>query len=129
MKKIFAAVMAAVATLALAASPAAASQTVTTGDLKKDQVTYYTTKRTITAGGTNIYVQKTDGPAIDVKWYKCTNTGVSGAWVYFQNADPTPRLKIGSGFLAGTEFCLAAWDHGSNATDTWTGTVWWNVSS
>jgi hypothetical protein len=127
-KKIIAVVLAGVATLALAA-PASASSQVTTGGLTKDKVTYYTTGRTITAGGSNIYVQKTDGPAIDVKWYKCGNTGVSGAWVYLQNADPTPRARLGSGFLASTVFCLAAWDHGSNSTDTWTGTVWWNVFS
>jgi|SRR5437870_5276806 len=113
----------------LLATPADASQTNVTGALTKDQVTYYTTARSITASGSNIYVQKTDGPHISLKWYKCGDRSVSGAWVDFPNTDPTARIRIGSNFAAGTSFCLAAWDHGSNATDTWSGTVWWNVYS
>ena len=44
-----------------------------------------------------------------------------------QDADPTPRLTIGTNFRAGTVFCLAAWDHGSNATDTFSGALDWNA--
>lgn len=129
MRKPLAVIAAAVVIVLFMATPASASSSGLTGSLVKDQQTFYTTGRTITVGGSHIFVQKTDGPHIHVKWYKCGNQGVAGAWIDFQNEDPTPRLRIGSNFLANTTFCLAAWDHGSNATDTWSGTVWWNVFS
>jgi hypothetical protein len=66
-----------------------ASSTGFTGSLVKDRITYYTTGRTISAGGSNIYVQKTDGPEIDGMWYKCSDRNVHGAWFRLQNADPT----------------------------------------
>jgi hypothetical protein len=128
MKRIFAGIAAAMAMVLVFATPASASQTNVTGSLVKDQQTFYLTKRTISVSGSSIYVQKTDGPHIHIKWYKCGNRNVSGAWIDFANADPTPKQRIGTNFLANTVFCLAAWDHGSNATDTWSGTLWWNVS-
>lgn len=129
MKRLVAVVAAAVAMALLVATPASASSQGFTGSLIQDQPVFYTTGRTITVAGSDIFVQKTDGPHLSAKWYKCGNRNVSGAWIDFPNADPTPRTRIGSGFLANTTFCLAAWSHGNNATDTWSGTVWWNVNS
>jgi hypothetical protein len=129
MKKRLVVILLALAAPLLLALPADASQTNVTGSLVKDQVTYYTTQRLISASGSNIYVQKTDGPHISLKWYKCGNRNVSGAWYDFPNTDPTARIRIGTNFASGTYFCLAAWDHGNNSTDTWSGTVWWNVYS
>lgn len=113
----------------LVATPASATSSGFTGSLVQDQQVFYTTPRTISVGGTSIFVQKTDGPHLSAKWYKCGDRGVAGAWIDFENADPTARKRIGSNFLGGTVFCLAAWSHGNNATDTWSGTIWWNVNS
>jgi hypothetical protein len=49
--------------------------------------------------------------------------------VTFPNADPTSRVAIGTNFRAGTVFCLAAIDHGTNGTDTFSGNLDWNVFS
>jgi hypothetical protein len=111
------------------AVPASASSTGISGNLIKNQWVYYTTQRTVTSSGSNIYVQKTDGPQIDVMWYKCSDRGVHGSPVGFPNADPTGRLLIGSNFAANSVFCLAAYSHGNNSTDSWSGNVWWNVFS
>jgi hypothetical protein len=101
----------------------------TTGSLRKNEVTYYTTKRTITVSGSSIYVRKTDGPGIQVMWYKCGDRSTHGAWHRLVNSDPTPYVRIGTNFLPNTQFCLAAWDdQGSNATDTWTGNIKYNVA-
>jgi hypothetical protein len=124
--KIIAAAVAVVATLAIA-SPADASTSTITGSLTRNQTTFYTTGRTITVGGSNIFFRKTDGPEIDLKWYKCSDRNVSGSFVNFPNPDPTARKQIGSNFLASTVFCLAAFDYGTNATDTFTGPLDWNV--
>ena len=129
MKKFMAAVAAGVVMVLLLATPAAASSSGLNGSLTRGQVTWYGTARTITASGSNIYVQKVDGPEIDVKWYKCSDRNVSGAWYRLPNADPTARIRIGTGFAPNTQFCLAALSYGSNTTDTWAGTVWWNVFS
>jgi hypothetical protein len=117
------------AVLFFGAGIANASQSGVAGSLTKDQITYYTSPRTITVGGSNIYVQKTDGPEIEIMWYKCSDRNVHGPWYRLQNADPTPRTRIGSNFAVNTDFCLAALDHGSNKKDAWSGTLWWNVSS
>jgi hypothetical protein len=110
-------------------SPAGASSTTITGSLTRNTTTFYTTGRTITVGGSGIFFRKTDGPEIDLKWYKCSDRNVSGAFVNFPNPDPTARKQLGSGFLASTVFCLAAFDYGTNATDTFTGPLDWNVFS
>lgn len=118
----------AVAILLGGAIPALASSAGLSGNLTRNAWVNYNTQRTITVAGTHIYVRKTDGPELDVKWRRCAG-GAQGSPVRFQNADPTPRIRIGANFLAGTVFCLSAYSRGSNATDTWNGTVWWNVSS
>jgi hypothetical protein len=129
MKKALAVIAAALTMVLVVATPASATSSGFTGSLIQDQQVFYTNGRTITVGGSHIFVQKTDGPHLHAKWYKCGNRGVSGAWIEFENADPTARKRIGSNFLSGTVFCLAAWSHGNNATDTWSGTIWWNVFS
>jgi hypothetical protein len=100
-----------------------------TGDLNKGQVIYYTTSRTITVAGSSIYVNKTDGPGIQVMWYKCGDHSNHGPWKRLANGDPTGYVKLDSGFLKNTHFCLAAWDdQGKNNTDTWTGQIKYNVA-
>jgi hypothetical protein len=106
-----------------------ASTTTITGSLTQGQVSTYTTPRSITVAGSNIYFRKTDGPQIQLRWYKCGNTSIHGAWVTFPNPDPTSRVAIGTNFASGTSFCLQALDQGSNSTDTFTGTLDWNVFS
>jgi hypothetical protein len=126
--KLIAATLAALGVLAIA-NPADASSSNITGSLTRNVTTYYTTGRTITASGSNIYFRKTDGPDIDLKWYKCSNMGVAGSFVYFENPDPTSRKVIGTNFASSTVFCLAAFDYGTNATDTFSGGLDWNVFS
>lgn len=100
----------------------------TSGNLTKDKVTTYTKARTVTVSGSNIYVQKTDGPGILVRFYRCGDTSYHGNWSRLANADPTGYVLIGTNFAKGAKFCLQAWDdQGNNATDTWTGNVKWNV--
>lgn len=117
------------ATTLFAGAPAFASTATITGSLTQGQVSTYTTPRSITVAGSNIYFRKTDGPEIQLRWYKCGNTSIHGAWVDFPNPDPTSRVAIGTNFAAGTSFCLQAMDLGSNPTDTFTGDLAWNVFS
>ena len=108
--------------------PASASTVGLSGSLTRHAWVNYSTQRTITASGSSIFVKKTDGPEIDVKWRRCAG-GAQGSPVRLQNADPTPRVRIGTNFLPGTGFCLSAYSYGSNSTDTWNGNLWWNVFS
>ncbi|GLZ34539.1 hypothetical protein Lesp02_67260 [Lentzea sp. NBRC 105346] len=117
-----------IAALFATAMPASASSAGLSGSLRKGQWVHYGTQRTISVSGTHIFVKKTDGPELDVKWRRCAG-GAEGSPVRLQNADPTPRIRIGSNFRSGTVFCLSAKSHGNNTTDTWNGTVWWNVTS
>lgn len=117
-----------IAAILATAMPASAASAGLSGSLRRGAWVNYGTQRTITVSGTHIFVRKTDGPEIDVKWRRCAG-GAEGSPVRFQNADPTPRIRIGSNFRSGTVFCLSAKSYGSNATDTWNGTVWWNVTS
>jgi hypothetical protein len=93
------------------------------------QPSNYTATHTISVGGTKIFFRKTDGLEIDLRWRKCDDASVHGTYVNFPNPDPTGRFQLGMNFLAGTVFCLTAFDHGSNATDTFTGPLDWNVTS
>lgn len=103
--------------------PAAnATSTSVTGNLTVGVVTY-TNPRTITVSGSNISFRKTDGPEMALRWYKCGNTGVAGSFVYFENPDPTATKLLGTGFIAGTKFCLQS--QGVTFGDTFTGTLWW----
>jgi len=115
------------AALLLAPTTASATTAGVRGSLRRGAITHYSNARKITVSGSSIKFRKTDGPTIDVRWERCSNRSVHGAWVRFRNADPTPRITIGTNFRAGTVFCLAAWDHGSNATDTFSGALDWNV--
>jgi hypothetical protein len=126
-RKMFVVAVGVIGALVATAMPASASQSGISGNLRKGEWVNYSTARTITVGGTNIYVNKTDGPEIGVKWRRCSG-GAEGSEVRLQNADPTPRVRIGSNFRASTVFCLSAKSYGSNSTDTWNGNVWWNVS-
>lgn len=126
-KRLVLLVLGVIAALFATALPASASSSGISGNLRKGAWVNYTTQRTITVGGTNIYVNKTDGPEIGVKWRRCAG-GAQGSEVRLQNADPTPRVRIGSNFRASTVFCLSAKSYGSNSTDTWNGNVWWNIN-
>ena len=126
-RKMFLVAFGVIGALISTAAPASATDNGISGNLRKDVWVHYGTQRTVTVGGTNIYVRKTDGPEIDVKWRRCAG-GAEGSAVRLQNADPTPYVRIGSNFRASTVFCLSAKSHGSNATDTWNGNVRWNVS-
>lgn len=127
-RSLFVVTAGAVVALLLGAIPASASSAGLSGSLTRNSWVNYGTQRTISVGGTSIFVNKTDGPEIDVKWRRCAG-GAQGSPVRLQNADPTPRVRIGTNFASGTVFCLSAYSHGSNATDTWNGNVWWNVNS
>lgn len=127
MKKTLLVAVGIIGALVATAMPASASESGLSGNLRKGEWVHYGTQRTVTVAGTNIYVRKTDGPEIDVKWRRCSG-GAEGSAVRLQNADPTPYVRIGSGFRASTVFCLSAKSYGSNSTDTWNGNVRWNVS-
>ncbi len=126
-RKIFIVTLGVIGALISTAMPASATDNGISGNLRKDVWVHYGTQRTVTVGGTNVYMRKTDGPELDVKWRRCAG-GAEGSAVRLQNADPTPYVRIGSNFRASTVFYLSAKSHGSNATDTWNGNVRWNVS-
>lgn len=89
--------------------------------------TYYTTARTISANGSNIYLKaSTGGIPMKVFWYKCSDRGVHGAAVEVGSGS---RKLIGSNFQSGTTFCLAAAADVSETRLSWTGTLAWNVYS
>ncbi|WP_405771590.1 hypothetical protein [Streptomyces sp. NBC_01538] len=122
-----------VATLGLAsmiglAGPAHATSGNVQGDVKST-TTYYSTKRTITANGSNIYL-RINNPGVDMKvfWYKCDDRRVRGVDVNFWNST-SPRKLIGSNFQAGTVFCLAAAGDIGEGSFPWTGKADWNVYS
>jgi len=121
--------LASAALVLAAATPAVATESSHTDSVHKSQYTYSVYGRTITAGNSNIYYQKTDGPQVLITWYKCGYTSVHGANVQFANPDPTGRQLIDYGFLANTTFCLRFYSQGNNTTDTVTGNTWWNVYS
>jgi hypothetical protein len=111
------------------ALPAGATEAaVGPGTVVRGEWVNYSPQKTITASGSSIYLRKLDGPELDVKWRRCTG-GAEGSPVRFENTDPTQRRRLGTGFLAGTVFCLSAKSYGNNDTDTWIGRLEWNVYS
>ncbi|NEA64628.1 hypothetical protein [Streptomyces sp. SID12488] len=113
--------------LALAAGPAYASSTNVSGQVG-GSYTYYGTGRTITANGSNVYLQVTNTPGVAMKvmWYKCDNRSVHGSDVEVGDGR---RHLIGSNFKSGTVFCLAAAADLSETKLNWSGTLNWNVTS
>jgi hypothetical protein len=115
------------AVLASALPASATSDNIGPASVVRHQWVNYTTGRTVTSGGTNIYVRKNEGPEMDVKWRRCAG-GAQGNAVRLENHDPTVPHLIGSNFLSGTVFCLSAYSLGNNTNDEWTGSVRWNVT-
>ena len=118
-------VLAAGAGVVLLTTPAVAATvtySIPDSGLTKGQKTYYTTAHYVNVSGGDVEVDKTDGPAISISWYLCGQPGTGGTWKSFPNADPTGYIVLGTNFVNGAKYCLAAWDTGgSNATDTWRG--------
>ena len=111
-----------VVALATPAIASAVTYTIPDSDLTQGAKTYYTTPHYVNVSGGDVSVDKTDGPNIQISWYKCGQPGTGGAWVNFPNSDPTGYIIIGTNFINGSKYCLAAWDTGgSNAYDTWRG--------
>ncbi|MBV9822778.1 MAG: hypothetical protein JO144_11105 [Actinobacteria bacterium] len=109
--------------------PALATTTTNTGNVVQGQWYWGTNNWTTTTYASNIYFTKTDGPEIDLEWYKCSDRTKHGSPVHFENADPTAQKKLNlSGTMAqGTTFCLAVYSYGNNATDTYTGQLVYDV--
>lgn len=112
--------------MALATAPALADSASISGGVVRHTVVDYTTARTITVSGSDIWFQKTDGPEIDLRWRTCSNSAFGG-WTNFANADPTGWQTLGTDFLSSTVFCLSSYSYGTNGTDTFAGTLEWNV--
>lgn len=110
------------------AGPAQAATASVSGTLKST-TTYYTTARTISVSGSNIYL-KIDARSVDMKvfWYKCGDRSVRGQSVHFAAHD-TGRKRLGTNFAAGTSFCLGAGGDFAEGTRTWSGKLDWNVTS
>ncbi|MGA6153798.1 hypothetical protein ACPEIC_10720 [Stenotrophomonas sp. NPDC087984] len=126
-RKLSLAVLAGAVLMLAGALPASAtSGRVGPASLRQDEWVNYTTQRTITANSSNIYVRKSNGPKLEIKWRRCAG-GAQGSPVTLPDSDPTDVIRIGQDFLSGTVFCLSARSRGSNETDTWEGIVWWNI--
>ncbi|MEW2067473.1 hypothetical protein [Streptomyces sp. NPDC007346] len=110
------------------AGPAQAATASVQGSVTSS-TTYYTTARTITTGGTNIYL-KVNPRTVDIKvfWYKCGDRSVRGTAVNFWSHESGRKL-IGSNFVSGTNFCLAASGDIGQGSRTWSGKLDWNVRS
>ncbi|WP_405526137.1 hypothetical protein OG592_01675 [Streptomyces avidinii] len=116
-----------IGTLALATGPARAT-TANVGGQVGGSSTYYGTARTVTAEGSHIYL-KADSGGIAMKafWYKCSDRSTRGA---DREVGSGTRQRLGSGFRAGTVYCLgAAADVVSPNKISWSGTLNWNVFS
>ncbi|MET9602904.1 hypothetical protein [Streptomyces sp. NPDC006459] len=114
-------------TLLLATGPARAT-TANVGGQVGGSHTYYGTARTVTAEGSHIYL-KADSGGIAMKafWYKCSDRSTRGA---DREVGSGTRQRLGSGFKAGTVYCLgAAADVVSPNKISWSGTLNWNVFS
>lgn len=120
---------AAAGVLVVGALPAHAASSNVTGQVSAGKVTWYTSARTITVAGSDIYLRVTSSP-VDLKiwWYRCGDRGVSGSPVYFLAGDHS-RKRIGSNFRDGTKFCLGASADIGEGTRTWRGIVDWNIHS
>ncbi|MGW6932458.1 hypothetical protein ACWGE0_20560 [Lentzea sp. NPDC054927] len=82
------------------------------------------TTRTITVDGSDVYLRVTSSPVdLEIRWYRDGDRRVAGSPVLFPAGDRSRRL-LGTGFRAGTTFCL---DVVGRAGQDWCGVVDWNV--
>jgi hypothetical protein len=104
----------------LSALPAQAASTTITVPFKHNQITWFTTARTITVAGSNIDAQVALGGVMQLAWYKCGDRNTRGAFVRMEET----RTRVGSNFKAGTKFCLAS--NSPYTSGTVGGTLWWS---
>jgi hypothetical protein len=100
--------------------------------ITKNQWVYFYTPRYVTSGGSNIYFRKSDGPGLFMKWYRCNVPSVNGppGGVYWTDPDPQDFARLlDYGFAYNACFMLMVMSNGSNYTDEFSGTLWWNVFS
>jgi hypothetical protein len=121
----------------LIATPASAAPATTTishtWNVAQKQIEYYSSPVfSITLSGSNLYIKKTDGPALEVEYWKCGTESNHGSWVSLPNTDGSsaPWVTVATNFAAGSPVCLASYDTGGkNATDTFTATVAYNTKT
>ena len=78
--------------------------------------------RTITVDGSDVWLRVTESPVdLEIRWAGDHRT--AGSPVLFPAGDRSRRL-LGTGFRAGTTFCL---DVVGEAGQDWSGVVDWNV--
>lgn len=119
MKRTVIAVLAAFG-LVLTAVPANAASTTITVPFKHNQITWFTTPRTITVAGSNIDARVALGGVMQMAWYKCGDRNTRGAFVTMEEH----RKHVGTNFRAGTRFCLAS--NSPYTEGTVGGTLWWS---
>ena len=120
--------------LATPASAAPATTTISyTWKVAQKEIIYYSTPQfNMTLSGSNLYIKKTDGPALEVMYYKCGVPTNHGSWISLPNTDGSsaPWVTVATNFAAGSPVCLASDDTGGkNATDTFTATVAYNTKT
>jgi hypothetical protein len=119
MKRVFAGLLV-VGFAMLSATPAQAASTTISVPFKHNQVTWFTTARTITVAGSNIDARVALADIMQLAWYKCGDRDTHGAFVRMQET----RTRVGTNFKAGTKFCLAS---NSPYTEGQVGgTLWWS---
>ncbi|TWP49131.1 hypothetical protein FKR81_26045 [Lentzea tibetensis] len=119
MKRTVIAVLAAFG-LVLTAVPASAASTTITVPFKHNQITWFTTPRTITVAGSDIDARVALGGVMQMAWYKCGDRNTRGAFVTMEEH----RKHVGTNFRAGTRFCLAS--NSLYTEGTVGGTLWWS---
>ena len=139
LKKVGAVLLACGAAVAatMVATPASAAPATTTVSytwpVAQKEIKYYSAPVfTITLSGSNLYIKKTDGPALEVMYYKCSDKTNHGSWISLPNTDGSgaPWETVATNFAPNSSVCLASDDTGGkNATDTFTATVAYNTKT
>lgn len=119
MKRVLAGLLAAGFAM-LSAVPAQAASTTITVPFKHNQITCFTTARTITVAGSNIDARVALGGVMQLAWYKCGDRTTRGELVRMEGT----RKHVGTNFKAGTKFCLAS--NSPYTEGTVGGTLWWS---
>jgi hypothetical protein len=124
----FVAVASAVALVGFAVPAVADHGQIDDQPLVRGEWIHYNFDRHITLDESHIFVKKTDGPRMGIRWRNCDGTG-HGPEVILRNEDPTERRAIGVSLNAPKCFKLDVKSYGELTVDTWSGEIWWNTRS
>lgn len=109
--------------VAVGAQPAAATTATISVPFTSGTKQWFTTSRTVTTAGSNIYAAVQAADSFSLAWYKCSDRNTRGSFVVMKQYSKV----LGTNFLSGSKFCLASQGNGSSGESP--GAVYWNVFS